>query len=87
MDIQTLIDRAGGEAEFRALCDVARTTVLDWKRTGQIPASRIPGISEALGIPLGDIIGLASPPTRRRKPEALRLPHCHSDDQPRCTAA
>jgi hypothetical protein len=72
MDVQALIDKAGGEPEFQALCDVARTTVLDWKRTGQIPASRLPHISATLGVPLDDVIKLASPPPRRKRASVAR---------------
>lgn len=72
MDIHTLIDLAGGEPKFRAICDVARTTVLDWKRTGQLPANRIAQISAALNVPLEDLIKLTpqvSRPSSRNKTE------------------
>lgn len=62
MDIQTLIDKAGGELEFRSLCGVARTTVLGWKQTGFIPSSRVAQISAALGVPVAEVIKLAQPP-------------------------
>lgn len=65
MDVQTLIDKAGGEPQFQALCKVARTTVLDWKRTGFLPANRIAQISAALNVPLEEVIKLAPPPRQR----------------------
>lgn len=66
MDVQALIDKAGSEQKFAELCDAARTTVLDWKRTGLIPANRVAQISTALGVPLEDVIKLAPPPPSRR---------------------
>lgn len=65
MDVQKLIDKAGGEPQFQALCKVARTTVLDWKRTGLLPANRIAQISAALDVPLEEVIKLAPPPRQR----------------------
>lgn len=70
MDVQTLINRAGGEQRFRALFKVARTTVLDWKRTGFLPANRIAQISEALDVPLEEVIKLAPEPRRRSARDA-----------------
>lgn len=66
MDIQTLIDKAGGERDFQVLCDVARTTVLDWKRSGHVPANRVAQISAALDLPIEEVIKLAPPPAQRR---------------------
>lgn len=65
MDVQTLINKAGGESKFQELCKVARTTVLDWKRTGFLPANRIAQISAATGVPLEEVIKLAPPPRQR----------------------
>lgn len=62
MNVQTLIDKAGGDREFRELCGVARTTVLDWKREGRIPANRVAEISAKLELPLSEVITLASTP-------------------------
>jgi predicted site-specific integrase-resolvase len=66
MDVQTLIDRAGGLRELMARLGVARTTVLDWKRTGTIPATRVAQISEELRLPLRDVVKLASRPAVRK---------------------
>lgn len=70
MDVQTLIDKAGGEQQFRALFKVARTTVLGWKRSGLLPANRIAQISEALDVPLEAVIKLAPEPRQRANASA-----------------
>jgi hypothetical protein len=62
MDVQSLIDAAGGVAQLMARLGVARTTILDWKRTGTIPANRVAQISDTLGLPLESIVKLAPPP-------------------------
>jgi hypothetical protein len=67
MDVQTIIDRAGGMQRLMARLGVARTTILDWKRTGTIPATRVAQISEELRLPLRDVVKLASGPAARRK--------------------
>ena len=66
MDVQTLIDKAGGRPKFQELIGVARTTVLDWERLGRIPANRVAQISQALDLPLADVIRLAPEPPQRK---------------------
>lgn len=68
MDVQDLIDKAGGEPQFQTMCGVARTTVLDWKRTGFIPASRVARISASLDVPLEEVIKLVAEPRERSAP-------------------
>lgn len=62
MDVQTLIDMAGSVPKLGARLGVARTTILDWKRTGTIPANRVAQISEVLGLRLEDVVKLAPAP-------------------------
>lgn len=62
MDVQALIDAAGGVAKLMTRLGVARTTILDWKRTGTIPANRVAQISDALELPLEDVVKLAPVP-------------------------
>jgi hypothetical protein len=62
MDVQTIIDAAGGMPQLMAKLGVARTTILDWKRTGTIPANRVAQISEVLGFKVEDIVKLAPQP-------------------------
>lgn len=62
MDVQTLIEAAGGLPELMAKLGVARTTVLDWKRTGNIPANRVAQISATLNLPLSEVVKLAPTP-------------------------
>lgn len=60
MDIQTLIDKAGGVPQLARLLGCGRTTVLDWRRTGTIPGHRVRQISEVLGIPITEVITLVA---------------------------
>lgn len=62
MNVQALIDAAGGVRPLGTRLGVARTTILDWKRTGFIPANRVAQISATLGLPLEDVVKLAPPP-------------------------
>ena len=62
MDVPALIERAGGRRQFQELIGVARTTILDWERLNRIPAGRVAQISEALSLPVEDVIKLASGP-------------------------
>lgn len=62
MDVPTLIQQSGGRDKFRAALGVARTTILDWERLNRIPAGRVAQISEAFGLPVEDVIKLASGP-------------------------
>jgi hypothetical protein len=62
MDVQGLIDMAGGTVELAARLGVARTTVLDWKRFGRIPGNRVGQIALAFGIPADDLLPLVQMP-------------------------
>ncbi len=64
MDVDFLIEKAGGRPQLQALLGVARTTILDWEKLGRIPANRVAQISAALDLPVKDVIALASPPRR-----------------------
>lgn len=67
MDVQELIDSAGGVLRLAAIAGVARTTVLDWRKTGFIPGGRIVAISAALGLPPEDLLGLVQPARARER--------------------
>lgn len=62
MNVSTLIDRAGGVVELAQRLSVARTTVLDWRRTGMIPGNRVAQISAAFSIPADDLLPIVQPP-------------------------
>jgi DNA-binding transcriptional regulator YdaS (Cro superfamily) len=70
MDIQTLIDKAGGTQKLADLLGVSRPTVLDWKRAGFIPGNRVAQISAALSIPVVVLIALVAAPVSRKSDAA-----------------
>lgn len=64
-DIFGLISHAGGMKPLMAKLGVARTTIIDWKRSGTIPANRVAQISEALSLPVNEVVKLAPMPKPR----------------------
>jgi hypothetical protein len=60
MDIQTLIDKAGGVAQLARLLGCGRTTVLDWRRSGTIPGHRVRQVSEVLDLPITEVVKLVA---------------------------
>lgn len=62
MDIQSLIDEAGSVVGLADRLGVARTTVLDWKRTGLIPGNRVAQISREFEIPAEKLLPLVQAP-------------------------
>lgn len=64
MDVQTLINRAGGVGSLAARLSVSHSTVCGWKRTGFVPGNRVFQISVAFEIPPIDLAGLVKPPTK-----------------------
>ena len=70
MDVQTLIDSAGSPAKLGHKLGVARTTVLDWRKSGFIPGNRVAQISDVFRIPATDLLPLVQPP----KPPAATEP-------------
>lgn len=55
MDVQTLIDCAGGVGKLAKRLGVAHPTVCDWKRVGCIPASRMVQVANAFDISLDEL--------------------------------
>ena len=62
MDVQTIIEKAGGTAKLATRLKVARTTVLDWRRLGFIPGNRVAQISAELEIEPEALLPLVQPP-------------------------
>lgn len=62
MDVQTLIDAAGGLPQLQEKLGVSRTTILGWKSAGRIPANRVAQISQKLSLPLDEVVRLAPLP-------------------------
>ena len=54
--VQGLIDKAGGVVPLGKRLGVARTTVLDWRKSGTIPGGRIKQISRELGVSACDLL-------------------------------
>lgn len=69
MDVQSLIDQAGGVGKLATLLGVAHNTVCDWKRTGLIPGNRVAQVCARLNLPVENVLKLARPPKSR--PQAV----------------
>lgn len=61
MNVQTIIQKAGGVGKLAALLGVSHPTVSDWKRTGFIPGGRIVQISRKLDVRVEDLSMLIKP--------------------------
>jgi DNA-binding transcriptional regulator YdaS (Cro superfamily) len=55
MEIDELIELAGGTAKLGKVAGVDRTTVNYWKAVNRVPVKRALKINAALGIPLHEI--------------------------------
>lgn len=62
MDVETLIVAAGGPAKLAKRLGVARTTVLDWRRSERIPGNRVAQIASEFKIPADDLLPIVQPP-------------------------
>ena len=60
--VQSLILKAGGAVALSERLGVARTTVLDWKRTGLIPGGRLAQIALAFNIPADQLLPIVQGP-------------------------
>jgi len=58
MDVQDIIDAAGGVGKLATKLGVSHSTVCDWKRGDFIPGARLPQISRELGIAVDAIAPL-----------------------------
>lgn len=65
MDVQTIIDTAGGVIQLAEKLGVSRTTILGWKKEKFIPANRVAQISQGLCLPLEEVVKLAPKPAPR----------------------
>jgi len=62
MNVQSLVDRAGGVTRLAALLHISHSTVCEWKRNGFIPGSRVGQISAALKLSPEWLVPLVKPP-------------------------
>jgi transposase len=60
MDVNTLIERAGGIEELAKRLGVHRVTVYDWKRLKAIPANRVKQVSHATGLPETEVLKMTA---------------------------
>ena len=60
MDVNTLIERAGGIEELAKRLGVHRVTVYDWKRQKVIPANRVTQISQIMDLPETDVLKMTA---------------------------
>lgn len=47
------------------ICSCHRTTVYEWKHSNRLPGHRVAAISEALGIPIHDLLAFVHAPARK----------------------
>lgn len=66
MDVDTLIEKAGGVGKLAETLDVSHPTICDWKRTGFIPGSRAVQISNALKLKIEDVSKLIKPASTKK---------------------
>ncbi len=71
MDVQHIIDRAGGIPKLMDRLGVARTTILGWKATNTIPATRVVQISQELNLSSTELLKLATPPRAQPQHEGV----------------
>jgi DNA-binding transcriptional regulator YdaS (Cro superfamily) len=62
MDIDTIIERAGGVSKLAAILGISHPTVSGWKQDGYVPGARVRQISDLLGIPFCEMYSLVRPP-------------------------
>jgi hypothetical protein len=70
VEVQTLIDRAGGVVRLAALTGLARTTIIGWRKSGSIPGWWVVTLGKALKLSTASLFELVPPP----KPRAKRTP-------------
>ena len=58
MDIEALIEKAGGVGKLAGKLGVSHSAICDWKRAGAIPAGRAIQISRTLNVPVEKILEL-----------------------------
>jgi hypothetical protein len=58
MDVQSLVDKAGGIPELAGKLNVGRATIYDWLRVGFLPSVRVRQISRTLDVPEDKLLPL-----------------------------
>lgn len=61
MNVQTIIQKAGGVGKLATLLGVSHPTVSEWKRTGFIPGGRLVQISRKLDVKVEELSALIKP--------------------------
>ncbi len=66
MNVQTLIELAGGVVALADRLGVARTTVIGWRQDDALPAIRVAQVSAEFHIPPAVVLKLVAAPKFRR---------------------
>jgi hypothetical protein len=65
MNVETIIEKAGGVGKLAALLSVRHPTVCDWRRTGYVPGGRVIEISQKLNLDVTEVSKLITSATTR----------------------
>lgn len=65
MDVQTLVELAGGVGKLADRLGVRHPTICEWKRLGHIPGNRVVQVSRALDLPINEVSQLVRAPKPR----------------------
>lgn len=60
--IESLIGNAGGTQAFADMVGRSRTTIIGWRKAGNIPATMLLTVSRVTGIAVDDLAHLVAPP-------------------------
>jgi DNA-binding transcriptional regulator YdaS (Cro superfamily) len=66
MDVQVLVEKAGGVSKMAARCGVSHSTVCGWKRGNFLPGNRVRQIAELLTIPVEALLPMVRTPVSRK---------------------
>jgi DNA-binding transcriptional MerR regulator len=67
LTIADIIDRLGGGTEAARRLRMQRTTILQWRARGLLPAKHIWSVAEALGVPAETLRHLTEQPQPRQE--------------------
>ena len=71
MNVNTIIEKAGGVGKLASFLGISHPTVCDWKRTGFIPGGRLVQISQLLGLQVDALSALIKPAVKPQTDEIV----------------